>query len=199
MRIYGYLRIDPESSGVISNDFNYFKKYGYFIEKKRLICEEVAIDTPIFYRDKILNLVTYTLEEDDILIIKGLDSLGVSFGEISQFVDILDSKKIILICLDYSRVEIKGDIKKIFSHFLKMGAKFEMNFKNYKKYNVKSNIVKRVGRPEILNNSQKREVIVKFKKGCSVNSIAKEYSVTRSVIQRLLNKETEKLTLFKIK
>uniref|UniRef100_UPI00148F2A9B resolvase n=1 Tax=Acinetobacter guillouiae TaxID=106649 RepID=UPI00148F2A9B len=134
-----------------------------------------------------------------ILIIKGLDSLGANFVEISEFINIIESRKIILICLDYSRNEIKGDIKRIFFHFIKMGANFEMNFKRNKKSNLKSDAVKRVGRPEILNNDQKREVVEKFKKGFSVYSLAKEYSVTRTVIQRLLNKETERFSNFNAK
>jgi putative DNA-invertase from lambdoid prophage Rac len=192
MRIYGYLRIDPGYKVDLSDYYAFFNKFGYNIQKNRLICEEVAVDTPIFYRDKIVNLVNYSLEEDNILIIKGLDSLGANFIEILEFINLIESKKITLICLDYSINEIKGEIKKIFFHFIKMGANFEMTFKKNKKYNIRSVAVKRVGRPEILNNEQKKEVIEKFKKGCSVYSLAKEYAVTRTVIQRLLNKESEK-------
>ncbi|MCT9979427.1 recombinase family protein [Acinetobacter sp. I-MWF] len=199
MRIYAYLRVEPGFKEDLNEYYSFFNKYGYHIQKNRLIWEEVAVDTPIFYRDKIVNLVNYSLEEDNILIIKGLDSLGANFVEISEFINIIESRKIILICLDYSRNEIKGDIKRIFFHFIKMGANFEMNFKRNKKSNLKSDAVKRVGRPEILNNDQKREVVEKFKKGFSVYSLAKEYSVTRTVIQRLLNKETEKFSNFNAK
>lgn len=193
MRIYGYLRIDPGYADDLNENYTFFNKFGYHIQKNRLICEEVAVDTPIYYRDKIVNLINYSLEEDNILIIKGLDSLGANFIEIYDFINLIDSKKIVLICLDYSRNEIKGDVKKIFFHFIKLGANFEMNFKKNRKNSIRSSAVKRVGRPEILSLEQKREVIDKFKKGFSVYSLAKEYSVTRTVIQRLLNKESEKL------
>ena len=46
-----------------------------------------------------------------------------------------------------------------------------------------------MGRPEILNDNQKEEVIEKFKQGYTIYSLAKEYSVTRTVIQRLLSKK----------
>lgn len=51
--------------------------------------------------------------------------------------------------------------------------------------------MKKVGRPEILNLEQKKEVISKFKQGYSVYSLAKEYSVTRTVINRLLEKASQ--------
>lgn len=54
-----------------------------------------------------------------------------------------------------------------------------------------NNFVKKVGRPEILSLEQKKEVIAKFKKGYSVYSLAKEYSVTRTVINRLLEKASQ--------
>lgn len=192
MRIYGYMRIDPGYKEDLSEYYSFFGKYGYTIQKNRLICEEVAVDTPIFYRDKIINLVNYSLEEDNVLVLRGLDSLGSNFIEILEFFNIIDSKKIVLVCLDYSVNEIRGEIKKIFIHFIKMGSNFEMNFKKNKKNNIKSIAVKKVGRPELLNIDQKKEVVDKFKKGFSVYSLAKEYSVTRTVIQRILNKESQK-------
>lgn len=53
--------------------------------------------------------------------------------------------------------------------------------------------INKVGRPEILNKKQKKEVLEKFKNGQSVYSLAKQYSVTRTVIQRLLVKSSENI------
>ncbi|HHP0279372.1 recombinase family protein [Acinetobacter baumannii] len=190
MRIYAYFRVGSGSSIEPSDYLDYLSKNGYQIQLNRLIFEEVSVETSIVYREKIINLVNYSLEEDDILIIKGLDSLGANFIEIEKFVNIINDKKIRLICLDFSKDEIKDNLKKIFFHFIKMGADFENKFsKNSAERNIKT---KRVGRPEILNSEQKKEVIKKFKIGHSVYSLAKEYSVTRTVIQRILNKEIER-------
>lgn len=190
MRIYAYFRIDPECKESLNDYLNYLNKFEFNIQPNRLILEEVAVDTSISYRDKIINLVNYSLEEGNVLIIKSLDSLGANFSEMFDFIKKIDSKKISLICLDFSKNEIKGDLKKVFFHFIKMGVDFEEKFKN--RNNVKNHVTKRVGRPEILNQEQKREVLQKFKKGYSVYALAKEFSVTRTVIQRILNKENEK-------
>lgn len=118
------------------------------------------------------------------------DSLGSNFTEIKEFYTYIDSKKIFLICLNFSTNLIKDDLKKIFIHFLQMGEDFESNFRKKTTGKVKS--TKKVGRPEILNYDQKNDVLQKFKKGKSVYSLAKEYNVTRTVIQRILNIELEK-------
>lgn len=192
MRVYAYLRVDPKVQADLSTYHNMLEKYGFHIQPHRLIVEEAAVDTPILYRDKIINLINYSLEENNTLIVKGLDSLGSSFYEIYELINTLETKKIVLVCLDYSKNEIKGELKQVFYHFIKMGCEFEMKFKNTKAATVKSKFVKKVGRPEILTAEQQEEVLQKYKKGMSVYALAKEYGVTRTVIQRILKKATEK-------
>lgn len=187
MRIYGYIRVEPNNSSDSNVDINFFSKHGYEISSNRVILEEVTVDTPILYRDKIVNLVNYGLEEGDLLIVKGIDSLGSTFEEILYLVDKIDKKSIKLICLDYAKAEITGDLKALFQHFLKLCREFEIKLKQPRKH-IANDLIKRVGRPEKLNSSQKEEVLNKFKRGSSVYALAKEYAVTRTVIQRLLDK-----------
>lgn len=192
MRTYAYLRIDPHNTKDPNIYLNFFNDQGYHVQKNRILLEEVTVDTPVAHRDRIINLINYGIEENDLLIIKGLDSLGSCFADIFELFRIISEKKIRLVCLDYSKNEIKGDLKKIFIHFLKLSIDFERKYKNYKKNNHKETTVRKVGRPEILNSEEKEEVLQKFKKGHSVYSLAKEYSVTRPVIQRILNKASKK-------
>lgn len=181
--MYGYVRVEPNSIG----DFDIFRNYHYDIPCNRIILEEVKVNTPILYREKIVNLISYSLEEGDLLIVTGIDCLGSDFEEILYLVKLIDKKKIKLMCLDYAAVEIEGDLKKLFQHFLKICLDYETKLKQPRNY-ICNTLAKRVGRPEILNSLQKEEVIEKFKKGYSIYSIAKEYSVTRTVIQRILDK-----------
>ncbi|MDQ9037264.1 recombinase family protein [Acinetobacter seifertii] len=190
MRIYAYVRLDPNINYDIKMYIDFFHKYGYQISGNRLILEEVTINTSILYRDKIVNLINYGLEEGDLLVVESIDCLGGNFEEMCEIVSRIDKKNIKLICLDYSKTEIVGDLKIIFKHFLKICMTYESKLKN-RKVDVKNNFVKRVGRPEILNYNQKEEVLNKFKRGYSVYSLAKEYGVTRTVIQRVLDKATD--------
>ena len=191
MRTYAYVRIEPNLQFEFSRYISFFSEYGYKIQKNRLVVEEVSVDKSIAYRDKFLNLISYSLEEGDILVIKSMDCLGNSFEEILGIVDKIDQKKIRLICLDYSKNEINGDLKIFFLHFLKLSAEFEKLFKSDNKRLKDQKPTRKVGRPEILNNEQKNRVIELFKKGYSVYSLAKEFSVTRTVIQRILNNATK--------
>ncbi|CAI3158356.1 Serine recombinase PinR [Acinetobacter calcoaceticus] len=191
MRTYAYVRIEPNLQFEFSRYISFFSEYGYKIQKNRLVVEEVSVDKSIAYRDKFLNLISYSLEEGDALVIKSMDCLGNSFEEILGIVDKIDQKKIRLICLDYSKNEINGDLKIFFLHFLKLSAEFEKLFKSDNKIFKDHKPTRKVGRPEILNNEQKNRVIELFKKGYSVYSLAKEFSVTRTVIQRILNNATK--------
>ncbi|MDC4854818.1 recombinase family protein [Acinetobacter baumannii] len=187
MSTYAYVRIEPNLQFEFSRYISFFSEYGYKIQKNRLVVEEVSVDKSIVNRDKFLNFISYSLEEGDILVIKSMDCLGNSFEEILDIVNKIDQKKIRLICLDYSKSEINGDLKIFFLHFLKLSAEFEKLFKSDKKNFKDHKPTRKVGRPEILNNEQKSRVIELFKKGYSVYSLAKEFSVTRTVIQRILN------------
>lgn len=186
MRVYAYVRIDPNKQIDQAYFINFFKKHGYAIPNNRLLFEEVTVDTSIQYRDKIRNLVKHNLEIGDILIVKGLDCLGANFSEVKEMIHLIYQQGIILICSEFSKNEIKGDLKKIFFHFISMGCEFEQQVVSYKKELKKTNISNKVGRPELLNAKQKEIVLNKFKKGQSVYSLAKEFEVTRTVIQRIL-------------
>ncbi len=98
-------------------------------------------------------------------------------------------------CSNFSKNAIKGDLKKIFFRFIKMGCEFESQVVNYKKETKQKNAIKKVGRPEILDLKQKQTVLDKFKKGQSVYSLAKEFDVTRTVIQRVLDKYSERISV----
>jgi len=93
-------------------------------------------------------------------------------------------------CLDFSKNEIVGDLKKLFMHFLKLCSDFEEK-SSFSKKSIMNKAKKRVGRPEILTDKQKKEALDKFRKGHTVYSIAKHYSVTRTVIQRLILKSSD--------
>lgn len=56
----------------------------------------------------------------------------------------------------------------------------------------------KVGRPEKLTKEQKKEVMEKYKKGWTVYRLAMDFNVSRTVIQRVLDKEVKnkELTVF---
>ena len=188
MRAYAYFRVE----GLSVNEFNYadyILGYGYEIPQNRLVFEQVKVGIPLEFRHKLISLINYTLESGDLLLIDGIDSLGSDFKEIYSTVNFIFKKGIRLVCLEFSKKEIKGNIKKIFFHFLKICSDFDGKLQSEKRTGNKK--ISKVGRPEILTKTQKNEVLERFKNGQSVYSLAKEYEVTRTVIQRLLAKSSD--------
>ncbi|RZH26917.1 resolvase [Acinetobacter pittii] len=188
MRIFAYIRVNPDETIDPHKYISIFGGSGYHIQKSRLIVEEVLVEKSISYRDKFSNLVNYALEEGDSLIVKGIDCLGNSFEEILNIITKIEQKKVRLICMDYSKNEINGDLKTIFIHFLKLCTDFEKKLDVHHNFCEINRSVKRVGRPEKLTEDQKIQVMENFKKGKSIYCLAKDFSVTRTVIRRVLDK-----------
>lgn len=188
MRIFAYIRINPDETIDLHKYISTFGGSGYHIQKSRLIVEEVLVEKSISYRDKFSNLVNYALEEDDSLIVKGIDCLGNSFEEILNIFNKIEQKKVRLVCMDYSKNEINGDLKTVFIHFLKLCTDFEKKLGVHHNFFEINRSVKRVGRPEKLSEAQKSQVLENYKKGKSIYYLAKEFSVTRTVIRRILDK-----------
>ncbi|MDO7494887.1 recombinase family protein [Acinetobacter baumannii] len=188
MRIFAYIRVNPDETIDPHKYISIFGGSGYHIQKSRLIVEEVLVEKSISYRDKFSNLVNYALEEGDSLIVKGIDCLGNSFEEILNIINKIEQKKVRLVCMDYSKNEINGDLKTVFIHFLKLCTDFEKKLGVHHNFCEINRSVKRVGRPEKLTEAQKNQVIENFKKGKSIYCLAKDFSVTRTVIRRVLDK-----------
>jgi putative DNA-invertase from lambdoid prophage Rac len=105
MRTYAYVRLEPNLQVESGKFLSFFNEYGYKIQRNRLVLEEVSVNKSIIYRDKFLNLISYSLEEEDVLVIKSIDCLGSNFEEILAITDKIHQKKIRLICLDYSKMK----------------------------------------------------------------------------------------------
>lgn len=184
VRIYAYFRIDK----LTVKKYNYvdlINYHGYTVPRDRIIIEEVEIDAALELRYRFMNLINYTLKSGDLLLVEGIDSLGSTFKEIIYSINALFKKEIKLVCLEFSKFELNGDIKKVFYHIFKLCSVFEGKVELVKKTGIKK--LSKAGRPEVLNSNQKEEILKKYKKGKSINSLAKEYFVTRTVIQRLLS------------
>ncbi|WP_434278002.1 helix-turn-helix domain-containing protein [Acinetobacter sp. CE-15] len=178
MYTYAYLK-NEESSFLKNTNFNFIELNGFTILKERIVFEDISVEKRIKFK----KLIKHTLKENDLLVINSLDSMGTNFIEIDSTINYIFKKNIRLICLEFSKKEICSNIKIIFLHFLRIASKFER-----KKITSKNKIIKnKLGRPEILNNNQKKEIIQKFKKGQSIYSLAKQFSVSRTVIKRIIS------------
>lgn len=186
MSNYAYFRVDCS----IDNEVDYssiMQNSNYEFLESKIFIEEVKAEISLKYRDVFINLINYTMEKNDLLFIKGIDSLGSNFNEILFSMNLIVKKEIRLVCYDFCKEEIDGKVKEAFMNFLKLFSDFENNKRKSKKI-IDTNNNKRVGRPEILSQKQKEEVLSMFESGDSVYSIARKYSVARTVIQRIISR-----------
>ncbi len=85
MRIYAYIRTNSniEDLGKEKESFiSLLESFNHKVHPNRVIFELVAVDKSIAIRNIFFNLINYSLEEGDFLIVKGIDCLGNSFQEI---------------------------------------------------------------------------------------------------------------------
>lgn len=186
MRVFTYYRVDD-----FFEDSNLYKSFliniGVELPVNRMIVEEVKSDISLRHRSKFIKLINHSMKGGDVLLISGLDSLGCNFIEVYSSVSFIFNKKIRLICLDFSKNEIDGDIKKLFLHFLKLSSNFEEKVSLSRKIIIRK-AIRKVGRPEKLTKKQQSEALLMFKKGHTIYAISKHFSVTRTVINRLIEK-----------
>lgn len=192
MRTYAYFRVDNYDNSNEASYSSLLKEHGYLIQKNRLIIEEVGVDKSISIRSKFNNLIGYTMERGELLIVKGIDCLGSTYDEILKVIENLEKKGIRLICIDYSKQELAGEIRDFFIYFLKLCLNFEKQHQDCK-VKIKNNSgAYKVGRPEKLTSEQKQLLLEKYKKGWSVYRLALDFEVSRTVIQRVLDQESKK-------
>ncbi|MDX8253721.1 recombinase family protein [Acinetobacter pittii] len=192
MRTYAYFRVDNYDNSNEASYSSLLKEHGYVVQKNRLIIEEVGVDKSISIRGKFNNLISYSMEIDDLLIVKGIDCLGSTYNEILKVVESLEQKGIRLICIDYSKQELVGEIRDFFIYFLKLCLNFENQHQACKAKLKHDSGSHKIGRPEKLTNEQKQQILEKYKKGWSVYRLALDFEVSRTVIQRVLDKESKK-------
>ncbi|WP_336949008.1 recombinase family protein [Acinetobacter junii] len=186
MRTYAYVRLNSELEIDTPKFYSFFHENGFNVSKDRIFFEIVLPNKPLRYRDKIKNMIDYSLEKNDLLVVKGLSDLGSNFNEILYITKKIFEKGIRLVCIDFSNNEIYGDLRIFFLHFIMLVSEFEnLICHNSSGVNV-GGVLRKVGRPELLTIQQKIEVIDLYKKGCSVYALSKKFCVSRSVIIRIL-------------
>jgi putative DNA-invertase from lambdoid prophage Rac len=186
MRTYAYVRLNSEKEFESKKNYSFFVDNGFNIHKNRIFFETVLVDKPLKFRSTIKNLIDYSLEQNDLLVVKNLSDLGSNFKEIFFLTNKIFDKGVRLVCIDFSKNEINGDLRVFFNHFVKLVCKFEDMFDQEINDNKYNKVRRKVGRPEVLTFQQKCEVIDLYKKGCSVYALSKKYEVTRTVIKRVL-------------
>ena len=128
------------------------------------------------------------MEKGDILVVTKLDRLGRDAIDVSTTVAKLEEMGIRVHCLALGDVDLTSSAGKMTMGVINTVAQFERDLLIERTQSglarAKSN-GKILGRPQILSESQRKEVIKKLQQGQAVAAIARHFNTSRQTIMRV--------------
>ncbi|QNN65262.1 recombinase family protein [Sphingomonas rhizophila] len=185
-RVFAYCRVSTADQ-TVDNQIREIEAAGFLIEPKRCIAETVSGSRAAFEREGFSRLVD-RLEEGDVLIVTKLDRLGRNAMDVRGTVERLAKDGVRVHCLALGGVDLTSAAGKMTMGVISAVAEFERDLlieRTQAGLTRAKAEGKRLGRPSLLSDQQRRIVLEKRAAGTSIGSLAKEFGVTRSAIQRV--------------
>ena len=185
-RTFAYCRVSTADQ-TTDTQIVEIKTAGFDIADHRIITETVSGSVPAMERGQFSKLID-RMEAGDVLLVTKLDRLGRNAMDVRATVERLSASKIKVHCLALGGVDLTSAAGRMTMGVIAAVAEFERDLLIERTQSglrrAKENGT-RLGRPPALSDADQREVILKRLAGASLGSLAKEYRVTRSAIQRV--------------
>ncbi len=162
------------------------KAAGFAVQSSRTITETISGSAPAMQRPAFRRLVD-RLEADDVLVVTKLDRLGRNAMDVRSTVDALAAIGVRVHCLALGGVDLTSSAGRMTMQVIAAVAEFERDLlveRTQAGLNRARSTGKTLGRPAILNEEQKRQIVARLDAGCSVSSLAREYQTSRQTIIR---------------
>lgn len=185
-RTFAYCRVSTADQ-TTENQVGEIGASGFAIDEKRVVAETVSGSVPAMSRKGFARLLD-RLEAGDVLVVTKLDRLGRNAIDVRSTVDRLASEGIRVHCLALGGVDLTSPAGKMTMGVIAAVAEFEKDLlveRTQSGLRRAKASGKRLGRPAALSDEQKAAALAKRSKGASLGTLAKEYGVSRSAIQRL--------------
>lgn len=184
-RTFAYCRVST-SDQTTENQTREIEAAGFQVEAQRVIAETVSGSTPAAERKGFSKLLE-RMEAGDVLIVTKLDRLGRNAMDVRATVDRLEAGGIRVHCLALGGVDLTSPAGRMTMSVIAAVAEFEKDLLIERTQSGLSRAKaagKALGRPPSLSKVAIEDVRHKRRLGVSLGSLAKEYSVSRSAIQR---------------
>lgn len=185
-RTFAYCRVSTADQ-TTDNQIAEIKNAGFDVADHRIITETISGSVPAMERPQFSRLVD-RLEARDVLLVTKLDRLGRNAMDVRATVERLTGSDVRVHCLALGGVDLTSAAGRMTMGVIAAVAEFERDLLIERTQSglqrAKANGT-RLGRPSALSDSQQREVVSKRLAGASLGSLAKEYGVTRSAVQRV--------------
>jgi len=185
-RTFAYIRV----STIEQNSENQIKEIesaGFAIQSNRIITETISGSMPINRRKGFMRLLD-KMEQGDILVVTKLDRLGRDAIDVSLTVAKLENMGIKVHCLALGGLDLTSSAGKMTMGVINSVAQFERDLLIERTQSGLARAKsqgKSLGRPKVLLDERKQEVIEQLQEGKNIMTIAKNFNVSRQTIMRV--------------
>lgn len=184
-RAFIYARVSTTDQ-TTDNQVREVAQAGFAVEPHRVIEETVSGSVAAMERKGFVRLVD-KLERGDILIVTKLDRLGRNAMDVRATVERLAAEGVRVHCLALGGVDLTSPAGKMTMQVVSAVAEFERDLLIERTQSGLARAKaegKTLGRPAKLTDAQQAAIRAKRAEGVSLGTLANEYGVTRSAIQR---------------
>ena len=185
-RTFAYVRVSKIQQDT-ENQIREIESAGFIIAPHRIITETVSGSMPIAQRQGFAKLLD-KMEKNDVLVVTKLDRLGRDAIDVSITVNKLEKIGIKVHCLALGGVDLTSSAGKMTMGVINAVAQFERDLLIERTQSglarAKAN-GKTLGRPQILAELQKKQVIQQLQEGKTITSIARHFNTSRQTIIRI--------------
>lgn len=185
-RTFAYCRVST-SDQTTDNQTQEIQAAGFLVDSKRVVSEVVSGSVPANDRKGFAKLID-RLEAGDVLIVTKLDRLGRNAMDVRATVEQLAEAGVRVHCLALGGVDLTSPAGKMTMQVIAAVAEFERDLLIERTQAGLARAKaegKHCGRPAALSESEGREVLARLAKGDSVAALARDFSTSRTTIQRL--------------
>ena len=185
-RIFAYARVSTLEQ-TTENQLGEIRAAGFDLQARRVITETISGSHTAMERPGFARLID-RLEEGDILVVTKLDRLGRNAMDVRKTVDHLAGHGIKVHCLALGGVDLTSAAGRMTMGVINAVAEFERDLliertnAGLKRAREEG---KAIGRPPLLSDGKKRDVLAKLDGGMSIAKLAREYDVSRVTIARI--------------
>ena len=187
-RTFAYVRVSTTEQNS-ENQIKEIEDAGFKVEPHRIISETISGSMPTSRRKGFIRLLD-KIESKDILVVTKLDRLGRDAIDVSATVAKLEKSGIKVHCLALGGVDLTSSSGKMTMGVINAVAEFERNLlieRTQSGLTRAKSQGKTLGRPKVLLESQRQEVINQLGEGKTVATIARNFNTSRQTIMRIRN------------
>ncbi len=185
-RVFAYCRVSTADQ-TPDNQILEIQAAGFQLEPRRVIAETVSGSTAAMEREGFRKLMD-RLDWDDVLVVTKLDRLGRNAMDVRATVERLAEMNVRVHCLALGGVDLTSPAGKMTMAVIAAVAEFERDLLVERTQAGLSRAKaqgKKLGRPASLTAEQQELVRQRRGRGWSLGTLAREFGVSRSAIQRI--------------